>query len=93
MENPENLKFRFPFPSERNKTFIHDGQKNKFCFDTFDFHGEICLFGGEAFFLERMYFHLSLCDILQKLENWRGLWQGKPNCQISGSGKYKIKKS
>ena len=34
-----------------------------------------------------------LCDILQKLENWRGLWQGKPNCQISGSGNYKIKKS
>ena len=36
MEIRENLKFRFRFPPlERNKTSIHDGQKNIYCFDTF----------------------------------------------------------
>ena len=62
MGNPENLKFRFPFRLERNKTFIHDGQKNKFCFVSFDFQiqRKICFFLCEFVLL---IFYLSLCDI------------------------------
>ena len=61
MGNPENLKFRFPFRLERNKTFIHDGQKNKFCFVTFDFSDPM-FFSMQICFIDGI-FYLSLCDI------------------------------
>ena len=74
MEIRENLKFRFRFPPlERNKTSIHDGQKNIYCFDTFVLQNP----QGKISFLKKRPFFLMEWVLVIFCKSWRGLWEGK----------------